>query len=588
MRQAYLVGEAARHIKAGRLDKGHDNLIRFLKANDGNGPPEVFAMLADLAKVLPTAAVNLAVSYLIGHAPEPSPGEARRLLEGALGSDDRPTAAQAHYRLALMLMGEYGQQVDMPAAVEHFRKCVELRAVDDLPESTDAAYSLGVIYMTGGEGVEKDSDEAAEWLRMAADDEHPEACLALALMILKGEASGEVGEALDLLEEAAESGNDEAISLLDTFDGRDEDEIAAILRAGKEGQAFEPTRIPPADAKRPRLVADALINELGAPKETAEIVAAHFYGYPTLEEAIAAAGSEEGEPPDEDCDAETVSKRRRQQVRALRTAAQFEQDEAEMIVELLRPTCRLGRPSLASLKERLQNRLFPFSSDEMEAAMGDFLKRHGIDGNFTDIMNAGRTMMPINPEIWLAAMEQHLGWKFTDENPDAERNGSLVAKAVGKGRRKIPVYMSSVGYLPGDNADSVVSDLKKRIQAAESMAVLLFNKPLVWPDKKDKRQRALLYGGQVLKDGRWSDFVLRPGGGVDDAFEQSGMMAPTPSVQFVERFSFETAVSLGVTIAAMQHGYEPDEVDVSLVSVPTGWAQPMVSPAEGRRGRRQR
>ena len=70
----------------------------------------------------------------------------------------------------------------------------------------------------------------------------------------------------------------------------------------------------------------------------------------------------------------------------------------------------------------------------------------GIDpqGDPMSLLDEIRHMQPIQPNVWLGIMQEHLGWLFTEIDEDAERDCDQVAVAVGSGRQRLPVIMSTV------------------------------------------------------------------------------------------------------------------------------------------------
>lgn len=105
----------------------------------------------------------------------------------------------------------------------------------------------------------------------------------------------------------------------------------------------------------------------------------------------------------------------------------------------------------------------------------------GPKGRSVDLMDSLRCLHRIQPEVWLRMMGEHLGWAFNDIKENAELDGDQVAVAVGIGRRRVPVLMSSTAYIPGDLHDEHVARLKARIGAEHPTgAVLMFNKPAGW------------------------------------------------------------------------------------------------------------
>jgi uncharacterized protein len=78
-----------------------------------------------------------------------------------------------------------------------------------------AAFDLGLRYFRG-DGVKRDSYQALQWMRSAADRGHPEAQLALGRLYLSGleEMGADPAEAESWLSLAAARGNQEATRLL--------------------------------------------------------------------------------------------------------------------------------------------------------------------------------------------------------------------------------------------------------------------------------------------------------------------------------------------------------------------------------------
>lgn len=201
-----------------------------------------------------------------------------------------------------------------------------------------------------------------------------------------------------------------------------------------------------------------------------------------------------------------------------------------------------------------------------------------LKGDPMDLMGDLRCMHPIQPDVWLGMMEEHLGWAFSDVDEDAELESDQVAVAVGSGQRRAPVFMSAVAYIPGDLCDEHVARLKAHIGAAHpAEAVLMFNKPAGWLSEQDPR--GLLYGGLLWWDETWSEFVLRPGGGLDDALAQRGHGLAHPNSRTVATLGFVSALGLLHSLAAYLEKLEPDEADVRLLRSAGGWLLPLATPA---------
>ena len=139
---------------------------------------------------------------LIGQAMNP---EARRsfraLTERAEGGD-----AEAQYRLA----GVYRTGYDsIPADTARWVSLLRLSAGQDY---APAQNMLGYLY-AGGTGVKADRDSAYMWIKRAADSGDATAASNIGYMLLE-EAGGKQREAAGYLQQAAEGGVPQAMSLL--------------------------------------------------------------------------------------------------------------------------------------------------------------------------------------------------------------------------------------------------------------------------------------------------------------------------------------------------------------------------------------
>jgi len=126
--------------------------------------------------------------------------------------------------------------------------------------------------------------------------------------------------------------------------------------------------------------------------------------------------------------------------------------------------------------------------------------------------------------------------------------------------------MSAVAYIPGDLGDGQVARLKADIGAAHPAgAVLVFNRPTGW--LSERGGGGLVYGGLLWWDRAWSDFVLRPDGGLDDALAQRGRDLAHPDARTVTELGFAEASGVLHSLAAYLAGLEPDEAEVQFGSV---------------------
>jgi len=107
-------------------------------------------------------------------------------------------------------------------------------------------------------------------------------------------------------------------------------------------------------------------------------------------------------------------------------------------------------------------------------------------------------------------------------------------------------------------------------------AVLMFNKPTGW--LAEPGVDGLVYGGLLWWAGTWSDFVLRPGGGLDDALAQRGRDLVQPDALTVAALGFAEASGVLHSLAAYLTGLEPKEADVQFLQSARGWLMPLAAP----------
>ena len=320
-------------------------------------------------------------------------------------------------------------------------------------------------------------------------------------------------------------------------------------------------------------------------------------GFGSWRELAQAARKGEADPPDEECGPEEVCRRRAYQAHMLSLCVDMGPAAAAIAVEALLPTARAPLPALdAPTLSRMQAASYLHADAQAGEDLDEEDWASDDDGDLTDaadiladmlgtgpegdplgLMDSLRCMHPIQPDVWLGMREEHLGWAFSDVDVDAELDGDQVAVAVGSGRRRLPVTMSAVTYIPGDLRDQHVAHLKARVSAAHPAgAVLMFNKPVGWPPEQGPG--GLLYGGLLWWDKAWSDFVLRPSGGLDDALAQRGRDLAHPDAQTVATLGFDGALGLLHSLAAYLGGLEPDEADVRFLRSNNGWLMPLASP----------
>mmetsp|Transcript_88198 Transcript_88198/g.234512 ORF Transcript_88198/g.234512 Transcript_88198/m.234512 type:complete len:350 (+) Transcript_88198:34-1083(+) len=112
----------------------------------------------------------------------------------------------AHFNLGLIYEEGNGVPRDATTAAQHYAEAV---AGDDL----HAAVKLARLHLAG-DGVERDLKTATDLLRKPANKGIPEAQLAFGLLQIQGGTPGERKRGLEMVEQAAEGGNTQAMHLL--------------------------------------------------------------------------------------------------------------------------------------------------------------------------------------------------------------------------------------------------------------------------------------------------------------------------------------------------------------------------------------
>jgi len=551
---------------------------------------QVAAALEMVAPHSEAAAANLAFALLSADGIPRDVGRARALLEPLVTSAEAELRGCVQNWLGHIASGKFGGRSKPAAALSHFEQAA-------MAGHGEAAFNAGLMH-DEGTGVPPSEGRACDFYRRGAELGHAPSMTNLAAKVMRHDPR----EAMDLCERAAEAGDGKAAALLQALT---ETGMAIAVEGGLapegEGGMPPPVRVVPSGIGRPRAIASAFREGMQAPPKEAEEITAYMLGFGSWRELARAARKGKADPPDEECGAEEVRRRRTYQTHMLALCVDMGAAAAAIAVEALMPTAEatppvldpatLARMQAASylhadaqgaedLDEEEDHEFGPFDDDgDLSEALNMLTEMLGA-GPKSDpmgLVDSLRHMQPIQPDVWLGMMEEHLGWAFSDVDEDAERDGDQVAVAIGGGQRRVPVFMSAVAYIPGDLQDEHVARLKAHIGAAHPAgAVLMFNKPVGW--RPEQGPGGLLYGGLLWWDKAWSDFLLRPGGGLDDALAQRGRDLAHPDARTVAAFGFVGAAGLFHSLAAYLEGLEPDEADVRFLRSASGWLLPLVTP----------
>jgi len=547
---------------------------------------EVAAALELAAPHSDVAAANLALALLSADGVPRDVGRASSLLKPLVRSQEAELRGYAHNWLGHIASGELGGSRNPALALSHFEQAAAAG-------HGEAAFNAGLMH-DEGQGVPASEDKARDLYRRGAALGHVPSMTNFACKILVQDP----GEATDFFEQAAAAGDDKAAGILQAI------METGMARAIGDGPALDeeddvppPVCVVPSGMWRPKAIAAALREQSQGPSKEAEDITAFMFGFGSWRELVRAATKGKADPPDESCSLVEVDRRRTYQAYVLESCSNMGPVAAGIAVEALQPTAKAGRPVLApgtlarmraaSREHAETQRDEEFDDDEddlddiedLAGAVGHFMEAAGLDpeADPMDLLDDFRRMQPIQPDVWLGVMEEHLGWSFADVDDDAERDGDQVAVAIGSEGRRVPVVMSSVAYIPGDFKDEHVARLKAGIGTAHPAgAVLMFNKPTGW--LAEPGADGLVYGGLLWWAGTWSDFVLRPGGGLDDALAQRGRDLVQPDAHTVATLGFAEASGVLHSLAAYLTGLEPEEADVQFLRSAHGWLMPLAAP----------
>ncbi|MBY3151313.1 sel1 repeat family protein [Rhizobium laguerreae] len=542
-------------ILKGDFDAAADRMHDLMDGPKLQHPKETVPRLEKLVEHSALAAFDLA-SYFTARIGGDE--QALELYRIAADSDDHSIAGPANLAIGMLL---FGKGRDSKGANEYMRKAAEMG-------QPHALFAWGVVLFEGRpSGPEADPDAAMKFLEEAIDEhDSSDAQLYVAQMIIKRRIKSAKYDPMTLLSQSVAGGNEEAMRVLEdigaftTEDDEDDDQRHEAMLAYV---------VKPDGAARPKSVRLALERELKLDPVVAGTVTAALYGFPSWKRLLDAT-AEKRTPIgifDEQLTAEQINERLKSQASVLLYHVKMPSYLADIAVELLKPTSKSTvPPSLTKMRERARDRIFKIGSNDRQLSTS-LLEERGIE---TDTENAMRFAKPLVPDVWLGAMEQHLGWSLAEHDYDAKREAAKVAVApssVGK----IDVYMSRVSFRPGDVGDTYVEKLMAQLGEKSEKAILLFNIPIVYP-RETGVDFGVFYGGKINTSGVWYDFVMRPGGGVEDAIAQRLLIEEKAVPGFVETYGFEGAPSLGATLAAMRASGSPQGKMVPITPRGHGWA----------------
>lgn len=547
--------------RAGRRREAFVFAMSLIERDEGDSTGRVFAAIERAAEHFADAALTAAMSHKIFDRAESRPGAVSTFFEMAIAGDDEKVRRMATFGLSRHLL-EKGD-------AERGIKLMKMARRLGYPE---AAAELGLFHEKGAFGLPVDTDKAVECYVEAVEGESALAMYQLAQHMLSNTVKIRDYHPLELLQRSAFLGHPEAVALVG--------QMAEAIEALEEAEAVQdmlPYVVVPDGLDRIRLVRDSMVHEFSVGEEEAGSCTAALMGYPTWE-TMAADATSEAKPKgkfDEDCTAAEFNERERLQTDIFAGRTGASQSAAVTAIKLLRPSSRTVKPSLRRFDRIMDGNITKAFTPEINEMVTNVLEQMGMPKG-GDPDQALRTLWPLKVKTWLDVFEDH-GWSMRRRRHDATEDGELVAVSETSDGRLFKVFMSIVAFDPGDLGDEHVEAIMNRIADGCERAILIFNHPRV-STIRGSETRAALYGGRILSNGTWSDFLLRKADGIEDALRQHSRGIDVQSPAATTEFAFEGAIELACRIAAAVTDQKSTE-GFGLIHSPSNWSSPVPAAA---------
>jgi len=156
--------------------------------------------------------------------------------------------------------------------------------------------------------------------------------------------------------------------------------------------------------------------------------------------------------------------------------------------------------------------------------------------------------LQVAPYPWIDCLTKTFGFEIQDARPfvtnPLSRFGELRVKNA-----RCQLFLAGHAHLP--ESENAATDLAEREIARDcAHAALFFQHPVAWTD--DQRihptRPTALYGGRVLKGGRWTDFILGQNG-PQVLRRPDGIRAADLSADYVTRHLHPAAAQAAINIA---------------------------------------
>jgi hypothetical protein len=234
-------------------------------------------------------------------------------------------------------------------------------------------------------------------------------------------------------------------------------------------------------------------------------------------------GGEGQQPDDDEIGMDVVAKRRHLQAEIAATGLGIGRKAASLLIEILKPSSRF--PSISAVKrfyQTLHELGIPLYDDSRENVVRHWLVRMNLvqaDDEEIVAVASGTTMFP---EGAMDYLEEIFGWSFVRRTPVGHPLLLHVADAPAE-VGAYSVFMSPL--LPDHGGNVTLGKSMSMVERQASNALLLFNHPTMY--SRQAAEKNFLFGGLMLKEGRWERFYLYPGHGIEGAEFQHSSRAST-------------------------------------------------------------
>jgi len=293
----------------------------------------------------------------------------------------------AHNWLGHIAAGRFGGRRTPAAALSHFEQAA-------MAGHGEAAFNAGLMH-DEGRGVPPSDNKACRFYRRGVELGHVPSMTNLAAKIIKHDPAA----AMDLCERAAKAGDGKAAALLQALT---EAGMSIAVEDGlapeEDGDAPPPVRVVPSGIVRPRAIAAALREGLQAPPKEAEEITAYMLGFGSWRELARAAGKSKADPPDEECSAKEVRRRRAYQAHMLTLCVDMGLAAAAIAVKALKPTAKASLPILDTATLARMQAASYLHADAQADEEDDEDWSHDDEGDLTDAADILADMLGTGPE----------------------------------------------------------------------------------------------------------------------------------------------------------------------------------------------